>query len=175
MKKTGIILSILLVVAISCKEEKKDTSPETVTETELQTSVDMAEVSFSSGQMDRVFEEYQKLRVALVASEAGDAREAAGRLAEALGDDQAEVMTISNSIAATGELEEQRTFFSDLTAALEPFFRQNLVGGEIYQQFCPMAFEGKGGYWISDKEEIRNPYYGDRMLTCGKVTEIIKQ
>ena len=44
----------------------------------------------------------------------------------------------------------------------------------MYKQFCPMAFEGKGGYWVSTSEDIKNPYYGDKMLTCGKVVEVIQ-
>jgi hypothetical protein len=34
-----------------------------------------------------------------------------------------------------------------------------------------MAFNDQGAYWISDREEIRNPYFGDKMLTCGVVKE----
>ncbi len=39
----------------------------------------------------------------------------------------------------------------------------------LYVQFCPMVFDDKGGYWLSDKEEIRNPYFGDKMLKCGEI------
>jgi hypothetical protein len=45
--------------------------------------------------------------------------------------------------------------------------------GEIYKQFCPMAFEGKGDYWYSTSSEIRNPYFGDKMLKCGRVEKVI--
>ena len=37
-----------------------------------------------------------------------------------------------------------------------------------------MAFEGKGDYWYSTSEEIRNPYFGDKMLKCGRVDETIE-
>ena len=30
-----------------------------------------------------------------------------------------------------------------------------------------MAFNNEGAYWLSDAEQIRNPYFGDKMLTCG--------
>jgi hypothetical protein len=36
-----------------------------------------------------------------------------------------------------------------------------------------MAADGKGASWLSDKREVRNPYYGDKMLTCGSVKESI--
>lgn len=43
----------------------------------------------------------------------------------------------------------------------------------VYVQFCPMADNNRGAYWLSTKEQIRNPYYGDMMLTCGEVREVI--
>ncbi|NER10869.1 Protein of unknown function [Muriicola jejuensis] len=175
MKKAGIILSILLSVALSCKEEKKDAAPEIGSGTELQSSSGMADASFSSDRLDRAFEEYQQLRAALVASDGESAQKAAALLSETLGEEEDGLTPTAKSIASTKELEVQRALFSELTASLDPLFREALRDGEIYQQYCPMAFEGKGGYWISDKEEIRNPYYGDKMLTCGKVTEVIKR
>jgi Cu(I)/Ag(I) efflux system membrane fusion protein len=32
-----------------------------------------------------------------------------------------------------------------------------------------MAFDNKGGFWISKEPEIKNPYFGDIMLKCGEV------
>ena len=29
-----------------------------------------------------------------------------------------------------------------------------------------MANNNKGGYWLSEKKEIANPYYGSKMLKC---------
>ena len=45
---------------------------------------------------------------------------------------------------------------------------------QLTVQFCPMADNNKGAYWISDEEQIRNPYFGDAMLTCGEVKQIVK-
>jgi Cu(I)/Ag(I) efflux system membrane fusion protein len=36
-----------------------------------------------------------------------------------------------------------------------------------------MTAEDQGGYWLSEFEEIRNPYFGEAMLTCGEVRETI--
>jgi Cu(I)/Ag(I) efflux system membrane fusion protein len=36
---------------------------------------------------------------------------------------------------------------------------------------CPMAFGGRGGEWLDEVEEIRNPYFGASMLRCGTVVE----
>jgi hypothetical protein len=43
-----------------------------------------------------------------------------------------------------------------------------------YYQFCPMANDGKGANWLSKENAVKNPYYGNQMLTCGKVVETIK-
>jgi hypothetical protein len=40
---------------------------------------------------------------------------------------------------------------------------------KIYRD-CPMYDQGKSGYWISEFKEIKNPYYGSEMLTCGGIT-----
>lgn len=44
----------------------------------------------------------------------------------------------------------------------------------LYIDFCPMANENKGAYWISEVKEIRNPFMSENMLTCGEVKDTIK-
>ena len=44
----------------------------------------------------------------------------------------------------------------------------------IYYQHCPMANDGKGANWLSKEEEIKNPYFGSMMLSCGKTIETLK-
>jgi membrane fusion protein, copper/silver efflux system len=34
---------------------------------------------------------------------------------------------------------------------------------------CPMAFDDRGGDWLQESEQIRNPYYGASMLKCGEI------
>lgn len=41
--------------------------------------------------------------------------------------------------------------------------------GELYQAHCPMYNDGKGAIWVSATKEIRNPYYGKEMLSCGSI------
>ena len=44
----------------------------------------------------------------------------------------------------------------------------------IYVQRCPMANNNKGAIWLSTDEDIKNPYYGDAMLSCGSVIDTLK-
>ncbi|WP_430412829.1 efflux RND transporter periplasmic adaptor subunit [Kordia sp.] len=44
---------------------------------------------------------------------------------------------------------------------------------QLVVQFCPMAGNDKGAYWLSTEKIIRNPYFGDAMLTCGSVMKVL--
>ncbi len=39
----------------------------------------------------------------------------------------------------------------------------------VYLEFCPMADDNKGGFWLSYDKEIANPFFGVSMLKCGEV------
>ncbi|WP_010229981.1 DUF3347 domain-containing protein [Gillisia marina] len=49
-----------------------------------------------------------------------------------------------------------------------------LVNKELYVLHCPMANSNKGAFWLSASSEVKNPYYGSAMLTCGEVKDTIK-
>jgi Cu(I)/Ag(I) efflux system membrane fusion protein len=82
---------------------------------------------------------------------------------------------ILNAIVANGNLENQREHFIKLNENMIPIV-MSLENIEIalYIQKCPMADNNKGAAWLSSEEEIRNPYYGDMMLTCGRVIEVVE-
>lgn len=69
-------------------------------------------------------------------------------------------------------LEMKRSHFSivsdKLTEALETLGYHSSKEG-LYLEFCPMAFDNKGAFWLSNSKDIRNPYFGDAMLKCGEV------
>ncbi len=44
----------------------------------------------------------------------------------------------------------------------------------VYVQHCPMADNNTGADWLSLDKEIQNPYFGDKMLKCGKVMQTIQ-
>lgn len=78
-------------------------------------------------------------------------------------------------IQSTSDMAKQRRAFGTLSDSLYVTIKAFGVGGkEAYYEFCPMAFNEEGAYWISETEKIRNPYFGDKMLTCGEVKEKLK-
>jgi Cu(I)/Ag(I) efflux system membrane fusion protein len=75
-------------------------------------------------------------------------------------------------IEGSPDIEVQRKSFNTLSDNLYKTVKAFGLGGkQAFYEFCPMAFNNGGGYWLSDKEQIRNPYFGDKMLTCGHVKE----
>ena len=77
-------------------------------------------------------------------------------------------------MASKSTLEDQRGIFIQLSQNMIQIGQQ-MQGLEtkIYVQHCPMANNDKGANWLSLEQEIRNPYYGDAMLTCGSVVGTI--
>lgn len=137
-------------------------------------------------QLSKAAKQYLLLKDAFVASDAKAAQQQAAELLKSLqGIEQKQLgnnaldrwktlyPAINQATSAIGQatdLAVQRQGFSVLSDHL--LEAMELFGtdmGVAYKQFCPMVFGNKGGYWLSDSKEIRNPYFGDQMLNCGEV------
>ena len=83
---------------------------------------------------------------------------------------KAAVLGGARSTAASANLDRRRADFETLSLALIALIdRYGVSGTTLYKQYCPMAFDDKGSYWISAERQIRNPYFGSMMLACGEV------
>ena len=78
-------------------------------------------------------------------------------------------------IKASNDREEQRLVFINLSNAIINATKSfgSAYENPLYIQFCPMANENKGALWLSREEEIINPYFGEAMLHCGNVEEVL--
>lgn len=77
-------------------------------------------------------------------------------------------------IKGTVELEHQREHFISLSKNMFDLLKVfHTNSSTIYYQFCPMANDGKGAYWVSEQSKIINPYFGKKMLSCGSTKETI--
>ena len=130
-------------------------------------------VSFNDDTVKQAFDQYVAVKNALVETSPVAAAEKAAGLQATLKDTKPDIAAIAGKIAGADDVNVQREMFSELTAAMDPVLKEAISSGKIYKQFCPMAFEGKGDYWYSSSEEIRNPYFGSKMLKCGRVDETI--
>lgn len=73
-------------------------------------------------------------------------------------------------IGANGDkLEHQREHFVLLSKDVNDLITMFGSNRKLYQDYCPMANDGKGAIWISEVKDIKNPYQGSKMLTCGSV------
>lgn len=68
-----------------------------------------------------------------------------------------------------GKLDHQREHFVMLSKDMNDLIKTFGAGQKLYQDFCPMADDGKGAIWISETKEIKNPYLGSKMPKCGTI------
>ncbi len=71
--------------------------------------------------------------------------------------------------ANAGKIAHQREHFVLLSKDISDLIKVFGTDQKLYQDYCPMADEGKGAIWISEVQDIKNPYYGADMLTCGSI------
>lgn len=71
--------------------------------------------------------------------------------------------------ANAGDIEHQREHFALLSKDVNDLIKTFGSSKTLYQDSCPMYDGGKGAIWISETKEIKNPYYGSKMLTCGSM------
>ena len=142
-------------------------------------------------QLAGVFSSYVELKDAFIASDANKVKDEAKGVDEALSKVDMKLVTgaahndwmsylspIQGSlkeIQASTDIEAQRKAFSNLSDNLYKSVKAFGLGGkQAFYDYCPMAFNNEGAYWLSDQEQIKNPYFGDKMLTCGAVKEKLK-
>ncbi len=118
---------------------------------------------------------YLELKNALVETDANAAQEAAKQLEAAFTENELpSEAELAKKISQTDDVEEQRTIFKIVSEQMyELASEQKFEFTTLYKQYCPMAFNNTGAYWLSDSKEIMNPYFGDKMLKCGKVEETL--
>ena len=80
-----------------------------------------------------------------------------------------------SGIKNSTSLEGARQSFAVLSEAFYDAAKIFGLSQTAYYQFCPMAFDSKGAYWLSQQKEIKNPYFGKAMLTCGETKETLKK
>lgn len=123
---------------------------------------------------------YLKLKDELVRSDVKTSSALAKEMLVLLSDkkyafSRSNLKTLLGSLQETDDIEEQREFFRLISNEMIKWASSTQsVSNKLYVQFCPMANNNKGAKWLSTEEQIRNPFYGDVMLTCGSVVDILE-
>jgi len=71
-------------------------------------------------------------------------------------------------------IEHQREHLETLSKDMYDLTKTFGIGKPMYKIFCPMYNNDKGAYWLAETKEVKNPYFGQKMLTCGEVQEELK-
>jgi Protein of unknown function (DUF3347) len=137
-----------------------------------------------------VFDNYFALKDALVKTDAGMATAKAATLLASLNainmgkmkmDEHNAFMKVekalkadASNISTNKDVAAQRAAFSNLSNNMIALIKVAKATEIVYVQHCPMANDGKGADWLSKENAVKNPYYGNMMLTCGKTVETIK-
>ena len=87
----------------------------------------------------------------------------------------AELENILAEATQAASLESSRESFNLLSQQLIKVARRFGSTGDkpFYILNCPMAFDNKGADWLQSDDQTRNPYFGQMMLKCGDVKEVI--
>ena len=125
--------------------------------------------------MESVVNQYLSIKNALVDSDAKSAQAGAVELLNVVDATKMPLLQQkTKEMAAVDHLDTLRTHFDSLSVALYEQVKQQPDSNRIvYKQYCPMAFDNRGAFWLSSEKEIKNPYFGDEMLNCGRVEEEI--
>jgi len=151
----------------------------------IQVSIDF------QNQLKAVFSDYIKLKDALVKDDSNkvivESKRLLGNLSKVdmklLVDKEAHnhwmplekaITASANSISITSDIAVQRNHFKHLSSHLIKTLQIFGVNEKVFVEFCPMADNNKGAYWLSQEEKVINPYFGNAMLTCGEVKQVIE-
>jgi len=196
MKKTLIVVIVLAALVLIARpffcNSKDDKSTNEAADVKQQ-RVPFADNSDAFNQsFTQLLNAYNNLKDALVASDTEKASAAAQTLRTAA--DSLKVSEIKGD--STGVIKETaQTFTGTITGSAQALVAEKDINGKrkefemiadamwsltrtvrykgqkLYWQYCPMAFDNKGAYWMSYERDIKNPYFGSKMLNCGSIED----
>ena len=179
-RTTTMILAMAFVslTAMSCNDSKAVDSKDAILSETTALQNDGAK---------QVVADYMTLKDALVATDEGAAAKAGKKLETTLkgfnvgsytSEQQKELKDIIESATEHAEhigrsdIAHQREHFEMLSEDVMDMVEITGTDKTLFQQFCPM-YGDDGGAWLSFEKNIKNPYFGSKMMTCGKVQKEI--
>ena len=150
----------------------------------------ISEQAKQSNELKGVFDNYFAVKDALVKTDGNTASTKATALLSAINAVKMETLKTeehtvwmkvlktlkehTEHIADTKDPKHQRDHFDLLSENIYDLIKVSKQESPTYLLHCPMANDGKGANWLSKESVVKNPYYGSKMLSFGKVTETIK-
>ncbi|WP_370176450.1 DUF3347 domain-containing protein [Leeuwenhoekiella palythoae] len=181
-------LAATMILTVSCKDGNKNEPAAPMSNEMHQEMMDdkdeMAMGNSQDAKAEAILKDYFNLKDALVNDDNGKAKELGNTMAQSLksfdassysDSEQNELKDIIEDATEHAEhigesdIKHQREHFKTLSKDMTDMVAITGTSMTIYEQYCPMYDNNKGGAWLSMNEEIRNPYFGAQMLKCGKV------
>lgn len=130
--------------------------------------------------LSQMLQSYYNIKDALVAGNNKTASESATAFIKNLNGISLKLISEGNvhtllkdagTIADAKSIDKQRAAFANFSSNMADVAKTlKLSDQPVYIQYCPM----KKASWLSNEKNVKNPYYGSSMLTCGKVTDTIQ-
>lgn len=117
-----------------------------------------------------VYDSYLKIQAELAKDSIKGVDENANAIAKAVRGDEmkmlpADVATQAEALAKAKDLKTAREAFKPLSKSLIKYLADNKAGkGTYHEAYCPMVKAS----WLQTEKEIKNPYMGNEMLSCGE-------
>ena len=196
MKNIFIAFSLIAFIVSSCnsnttKEEKQSSSDSAqVSSTDTSKKATSA-VTNNSNPIDELLLHYLALKNALVADDGSGAATHGKELMETLAKfDQSKLNDQQKKVFAdmsddckemaehistnAGKIAHQREHFDMMSTDIYDLVKVIKPQQPLYVDQCPKYNGGKGAIWLSETKDIKNPYMGKSMPTCGTVKEELK-
>jgi len=198
MKKLKSILGVMLIAILtftvtSCRDTKKEEDNEMehddmeMDDTSMNSSDNMT-MDQDKSASDAIIVNYLELKNALVADNTEAAASSGKKIESAFEgfevknyskEEQKELNEIIEDAKEHAEhiaesaMDHQREHFEILSKDVVDLLAITGTNKTLYQDSCPKYNDGKGAIWLSEIKEIKNPYYGSKMLTCGSMQKEI--
>ena len=190
----AIFISLITAATFlsACGGNKKSGKEITLTNDTVQTQVPVGDnTAGSAGSVNVLVTEYLVLKNALASDDGATAASAAKNIVDAISKNDEATFTpdqkklfddvkddmkehAEHISANAGKLDHQREHFDMLSQDMYDMVKVFKPSRALYQTHCPMYNDKKGASWLSETKEIKNPYYGKKMLDCGMVKEELK-
>ena len=132
--------------------------------------------SASAQNTTKLLNEYISIKNAMISGDSKAVSEAANTFYQSIKDEKeftqkSDLLKATEKLKKESSIEKQRAQLNGLSTVMWKLVsKSDNLSQTIYYQYCPM----KKAYCLSKEKEIKNPYYGSSMLTCGKVVETKK-
>lgn len=169
----NVILFSLLIAVTACNQTAKPVKDEVV---KIDSNKAVVAQVVDTANTAEVFNAYIGLKNQFLRSDVDSIKNTALGLESKLAGIKGctETATLAHQIATSTDIKVQRNTFLILSKDIVTLVKgSKFKSAPIYVDYCPMADNGKGGYWLSVNKAIENPYFPEHMKECGQVKEQI--